>query len=94
MFGILLHTYPVGTGLYKFWDAWDTWDRSFWRGSLSRSKLLLTWDSWDTWDKGFCAALALGFFQLAYAFFANGAIQFSELARKREVRIGHEVFPF
>ncbi len=38
--------------------------------------------------------LTLGFFQLAYAPFANGTIQFYGLTRKREVRIGHEVFPF
>ena len=33
------------------WDRCDTWDRGFWRGSLSRSRLWLTWDRCDTWDR-------------------------------------------
>src|SRR6266704_800771 len=53
------------------WDSCDTWDRGFWRGYVSRSKLLLTWDSCDTWDRRFCAPLVLGVWDLWLVFLPN-----------------------
>src|SRR6266700_2427496 len=76
------------------WDSCDTWDRGFWRGYVSRSKLLLTCDSWD---RRFCAPLVLGFLDLWFVFLTHGFTHFcdgSRYGRKWSVDTLHGGFSF